>query len=62
MSSTGELIEMSEANTSINLMKGHIMSIFNEASTYLLTPYGRSIAVINHLINRTHISIEPHFL
>ena len=33
MSSTGELIEMSEANTSINLMKGHIMSMFNEAIT-----------------------------
>ena len=61
MSSTGELIEISEANTSINLMKGNIMSIFNEASTQLITPYGRSIAQINYIINRTHIAIEPHF-
>ena len=38
MRSTGELIEIREANTSINLTKGHIMSMFNEAITYLLTP------------------------
>ena len=33
ISSTGELIEIRETNTSINLTKGHIMSMFNEAST-----------------------------
>ena len=33
MSSTSELIEIGETNTSINLTKGHIMPMFNEAST-----------------------------
>ena len=31
--STGELIDIRETNTSINLTKGHIMPMFNEAST-----------------------------
>ena len=61
-SSTGEGMVRREANTPINLTKGHTMLMFNKVSPCLRMISEKSTAAINPLMNRTRGALEPVFL
>ena len=60
-SSTDEGMERREENASINLTKGHALLVSNKASPHLLILPGKSMIVINPLMNKIRGAIEPSY-
>ena len=58
----GEVIERMDANTPINLTKGHTIFISNEESPQLWLKPVDPMTVINPIMNRMRGSMEPFFL